>query len=235
MANYINVTLDTIEPSGVGVLINGDEENTTSTAVTLTIDCSDPDLSGYQMKIWGTADAHDEADAIWETYQHTKNVILPSGDGLKTVYVKMRDDVWNENSLPAYDSITLHEKVPSVASFSVSSSRLSLVNGKNLITGAFYVDENVDYVKLMIVQDVNARHDTPSNIAIPKNAGSDMYDDNNLAAQAEAVLELEGSVGKECGINFIINASDIHAVAPGDGVKILKVFARSAETGKWSV
>ena len=67
MANYINVTLDTIEPSSVGVLINGDETKTSSSAVTLTIDCADPELAGYQMKIWGTADAPTESDAIWET------------------------------------------------------------------------------------------------------------------------------------------------------------------------
>lgn len=235
MANYINVTLDTIEPSSVVVLINGDETKTTSSAVTLTIDCADADLSEYQMKIWGTADAPTESDAIWETYQHTKNVTLPSGDGLKTVYVKMRDDVWNENSLPAYDSITLYEKVPSIVSFSVTSSRISLVNGKNIISGAFYADENVDAVKLMIVDNVNARHDSPSNIAIPKNAGSELYDDNNEATESEAVLELEGRVNKEIGFNYTIHASDIVAVAPGDGVKILKAFVRSAETGSWSV
>lgn len=234
MANYINIILDTIGPSGVSVKINGDADKAITTAVTLAIACADTDLTGYQMKIWGTADVPTETDAIWETYQTTKNVTLSSGDGLKTVYVKVRDDVWNE-SATASDTITLYEKVPSIVSFSVTSSRISLVNGKNIISGAFYADENVDAVKLMIVDNVNARHDSPSNIAIPKNAGSELYDDNNDATESEAVLELEGRVNKEIGFNYTIHASDIVAVAPGDGVKILKAFVRSAETGNWSV
>ena len=234
MANYINIILDTIGPSGVSVKINGDADKAITTAVTLAIACADTDLTGYQMKIWGTADVPTETDAIWETYQTTKNVTLSSGDGLKTVYVKVRDDVWNE-SATASDTITLYEKVPSIVSFSVNSSRISLVNGKNIISGAFYSDENVDAVKLMIVDNVNARHDSPSNIAIPKNAGSELYDDNNDATESEAVLELEGRVNKEIGFNYTIHASDIVAVAPGDGVKILKAFVRSAETGNWSV
>ena len=234
MANYINIILDTIGPSGVSVKINGDADKAITTAVTLAIACADTDLTGYQMKIWGTADVPTETDAIWETYQTTKNVTLSSGDGLKTVYVKVRDDVWNE-SATASDTITLYEKVPSIVSFSVTSSRISLVNGKNIISGAFYADENVDAVKLMIVDNVNARHDSPSNIAIPKNAGSELYDDNNDATESEAVLELEGRVNKEIGFNYTIHASDIVAVAPGDCVKILKAFVRSAETGNWSV
>ena len=58
MANYVNIILDTIGPSGVSVLINGDADKAITTAVTLTIGCSDADTSGYQMKIWA-----------WETYQ----------------------------------------------------------------------------------------------------------------------------------------------------------------------
>ena len=37
------------------------------------------------------------------------------------------------------------------------------------------------------------------------------------------------------GIIFNIYADDINSVSPGDGIKIIKVFVRSAETGKWSI
>ena len=62
----------------MSVKINGDEEKTTSTAVSLAITCSDADLTDYQMKIWGTATAPEEADAVWESYQEEKNVTLSS-------------------------------------------------------------------------------------------------------------------------------------------------------------
>ncbi len=234
MANYINITLDTVEPSDVSVLINGNEDRTSSTAVKLTIACSDPVTEGYQMKIWGTADAPTEESAIWETYQQTKNVTLPSGDGLKTVYVKVRDDVWNESAAVS-DTVMLYEKAPSLIGFNVASSRISLTAGKNIVSGSFYADEKIDAVKLMLVQDVNAPHDSPSNIAIPRNAGSDIYDDNNDSVPSETALELSGIIDNVLAINFTINASDIVSVSPGDGVKILKAFVRSAESGNWSV
>ncbi len=233
MANYVNITLDTVAPAGVSVLVNGDAEKTTSSAVTLTIACEEA-ADGYQMKIWGTADAPTENSALWETYQATKNVVLPAGDGLKTVYVKVRDDVWNE-SAPVSDAITLYEKLPSVAGLSVNTSKISLVNGKNVTSGHFGFDENIDAVKIMIVQNVNDAHDTPTNIAIPRTNGSGMSNDNEQGTLSDAVLECEGMIDCVGIVYFDIYAADIASVAPGDGIKIVKVFVRSAETGSWSV
>lgn len=234
MANYINITLDTIAPSGVSILVNGDADKVTSTAAVLSIGCTDESTDGYQMKIWGTADAPTEADAIWETYRTSKNVTLASGDGLKTVYVKVRDDVWNESSAVS-DSVTLYEKVPAISSFSVDNSRISLTSGKDCAVGAFYADEKINAAKLMIVQNVNAPHDSPSNIAIPTTNGSDIHDDNYSVSASDAVLEFNGEVDSVIGINYTIRAADLVAVAPGDGIKIIKAFVRSAATGSWSV
>lgn len=234
MASYLNVTLDTICPAGVSVLINGDENKTTSTAAILTIECSDSDLTDYQMKIWGTADAPDEADAVWETYQETKNITLQSGDGVKTVYVKVRDDVWNE-SATASDTVSLFEKLPSIIGLSVNKSKLSLVEGQNLTSGDFSIDENIDAVRVMIVQNVNDSYDAATNIAIPMTNGSKItFDDGELVCTG-GVLIAEQYVGAEKGLGFELHAKDISSVAPGDGVKIVKVFVRSAETGNWSV
>ena len=234
MANYLNITLDTIAPSGVSVLINGNADKVTSTAVTLTATCSDADLNGYQMKIWGTAEAPTEDTAHWETYRETKNITLPSGDGVKTVYLKVRDDVWNE-SATASDSVTLFEKVPEITQFYINRSRISMNQGMNHVAGSIYVSENVDKVKLMLVQDANATYNSPSNVEIPKSYGSEIYDDNDDAECSDSVLELNGVISKELGITFTVYAGDIVTASPGDGVKILKVFVRSAETGRWSV
>ncbi|MBQ7962066.1 MAG: hypothetical protein IJ289_05645 [Clostridia bacterium] len=234
MANYVNIILDTIGPSGVSVLINGDADKAITTAVTLTIGCSDADTSGYQMKIWGTADVPSEADAAWETYQTSKNVTLSAGDDLKTVYVKVRDDVWNE-SATASDTITLYEKLPSIIGLSVNKSKLSLVDGMNLTSGSFSVDENIDAIKIMIVQNANDAHNAATNIAIPVTHGSKIETDNGDLACTDGVLSAEQQVGSELGLGFVLYAQDISSVVPGDGVKIVKVFVRSAETGSWSV
>lgn len=236
MANYVNLTLDTIGPAGVSVKINGDEEKTTSTAVSLAITCSDADLTGYQMKIWGTATAPEEADAAWESYLEEKNVTLSDSDGIKTIYVKVRDDVWNE-SVTASDTISLNSKVPAV-NFRIVDSKLSLVQGKNTAGGNFGFDESIDAAKIMIVSDINARHDDDTNIRIPVTNGSFMFkdDDSLLTKEKEGYLEFENNICDKDYLNYyIIRAEDIAAVSPGDGVKILKLFVRSAETGSWSV
>lgn len=236
MANYVNLTLDTIGPAGVSVKINGDEERTTSTAVSLAITCSDADLTGYQMKIWGTAAAPEESDAAWESYQEEKNITLSSSDGIKTVYVRVRDDVWNE-SVTVSDTIVLYTELPSV-NFSIVDSKISLVSSKNLAGGNFGFDENIDAAKIMIVTDINARHDDETNIRIPATNGSFIYKDDSslLTKQREGYLEFENILCDKDYLHYcIIFAEDIAAVAPGDGIKIIKVFVRSATSGNWSV
>lgn len=234
MASYVNLTLDTIGPGGVNVKINGDEETTTSTFATLSITCSDADLTGYQMKIWGVVSALTEDAASWETFQETKNIILPETGGIKTVYVKVRDDVWNE-SVTASDTITLFTKLPTVEGIRLINSKLSLVNEKNSTGGSFAFDENIDAAKIMIVQDINAKHDDPSNISIPTTNNSYIMNDSDEIL-TDGYMEFDN---KFCDCNytvfFAIYAADIAAVSPGDGVKILKVFVRSASSGNWSI
>lgn len=234
MANYVNIILDTIGPSGVSVLINGDADKITSTAATLTISCTDTDLTGYQMKIWGTAAAPTESDAVWETFQDTKNVTLPAGDGLKTVYVKVRDDVWNE-SATASDTITLYEKLPSLIGLTVNKSKISLIEGQNTTSGSFCVDENIDAIKIMIVQSSNDSYDVATNISIPVTNGSKIETDDGNLPCIDGVLSAEQYVDSVKGLSFVIHAKDINSVSPGDGVKIIKVFVRSAASGNWSI
>lgn len=233
MANYVNLTLDTIGPSGVSVIINNDETKTISTSVNLSVSCSDADLTDYQMKIWGTSAAATEEDAVWETYQATKNITLPEGDGIKTVYVKVRDDVWNESATVS-DTITLYMKAPAILGFNVSRSRLSLVNGKNITMGTFGVDESISAFRVMLVNDVNASYNDPSNLSIPTANGSYFETDDHII-NTSGYLEGEEFIDSVHGMMFSLNAADIAAVSPGDGVKIIKVFVRSAESGNWSV
>ena len=236
MANYVSITLDTIGPAGVSVLINGNADKVTSTAATLTINCTDADQTGYQMKIWGIDGALTESEAKWETFQTTKNVTLPAGDGQKTVYVKLMDDVWN-TSATASDTVILITKVPVVTQMTTDVSKISLVDGRNAVTVGFNFDEDITAAKVMIVQDVNAPHNAPSNILIPCANGSTIYhSDDYFGDEFEGdVLELTGEFSHNGYIDAIIYAADIVSVAPGDGVKLIKAYVKSAVSGNWSI
>lgn len=239
MASYVNLTLDTTAPKGVKMLINGNENKTASTAVTLTISCSDEDKTDYQMKIWGISGVETESSAKWEDYCEEKNVTLPTGDGVKTVYIKIRDDVWNESETVS-DVINLYTSVPIVKRFTADKSKLSLVEGKNSIMITGEVSEDVDAMKIVLVDDVNAEYDSPTNKSIPITNGSYLY-------QFPAL----GSVVSMCVIDYLefenldfyqgstmsctITGKDFQLAAGSDGLKIVKVFVRSAASGKWSV
>lgn len=112
MAAFFNLTLDTLAPQGVTLKINAGAIYTAKKAVTLAIGCSDASTAGYSMKIWGSiVGAATEADAKWENFSNTKAVTLTDGDGLKTVYIKVRDNVWNEAE-PVSATITLNTAIP---------------------------------------------------------------------------------------------------------------------------
>ena len=158
MANYFNLTLDTTAPSGVTLAINGGAEYTTSTAVTLTIGCGDADTTGYQMKIWGVDGAAAETDATWETFTETKAVTLVSGDGQKTVSIKVRDDVYNESSAVS-DTITLNTTVPAVTITGPDVTRISKQTGNNTCTFSFSSDTAFTEYKVKVVPSINSLND----------------------------------------------------------------------------
>ena len=93
MASFFNLILDTLAPSGLTLLLNNGATYATSSTVTASIAVEDATTTGYQMKIWGTKAAETEEKASWETFAASKSLVLPAGDGLKTVHIKVRDDV----------------------------------------------------------------------------------------------------------------------------------------------
>ncbi len=237
MAGYFNLTLDTTAPSGVTVKINGDEEKTNSTAVMLTITCSDADTSGYQMKIWGTSDAQSEDSAEWETFANEKSATLPAGDGIKTVYVKVRDDVWNESAAVS-DTIKIYTNVPVVNIIGPNVTKISNVSGKNVTTLQFTVGGDVSEFKVMVVENINDSHDSATNKPIPIAGGSsfdssgsvtDFTPDNTYLAGTNGWL----MIGDPC--NLTLYGADILSASPGDGVKIIKIFAKDLDSGNWSL
>lgn len=241
MTSYFNLTLDTTAPSGVTVKINGDEEKTSSTSAVLTIACGDADTTGYQMKIWGTATAQSESQAQWENFATEKSVTLSAANGIKTIYVKVRDDVWNE-SAAASDTIRLDTTVPIVEIMGPDVAKISKISGKNAsvfrftvgtLTSGAYADTSE--FKVMVVENINAAHDSATNKPIPIAGGSKFtVDEGRFTPDGTYLAGTNGNLFDGNDVAITICGEDLEAASPGDGAKIVKVFAR-ASSGLWSV
>ena len=219
MASYFNLTLDTAAPSQVALSINDGALYASSTAVTLNITLGDEDPTGYQMKIWGVATAKEEAEASWEKFAAAKGVNLTSGDGLKTVYLKVRDDVGNE-SLAVSDTITLNTEVPVVTITGPDRSKISKTDGFSKAVIHFTADVPFEEYKVCVVPAASAQQD--AGISIPTDGGS-----VNTSGAA-------GGYPAATNSQVTITGTDLESASPGDGVKVIKVFVRNA-SGVWSV
>lgn len=219
MASYFNLTLDTTAPSGLTLAINDGALYATSTAVVLTIGVSDEATTGYQMKIWGIDGVADEESASWETFNTSKSVNLPSGDGLKTVYIKVRDDVGNE-SAQVSDTITLNTAVPVVSVTGPDKSRISKVTGFNQAIINFTSDVIFVEYKVCVVPQNSSTQDAGTVIGTTNGSVNTSGSDGNYPASEN--------------IQVTITGADLEAASPGDNVKIVKVFVKS-EAGIWSV
>lgn len=219
MASFFNLTLDTLAPTGLTVSLNDSAEYTTSATVTLSVEVEDSPTTGYQMKIWGINSAENEEDASWETYTPSKSITLISGDGQKTVYVKVRDDVGNETSAVT-DTIILDTKVPSVTITGPDKSKISKVATFNESRFSFSADVAFEEYKVCVVPQNSSTQEAGQ--VIPTTAGS-----TNTSGS-------DGDYEASTPIQVMINGTDLETVSGGDGVKIIKVFVRTA-AGTWSV
>lgn len=218
MASYFNLVLDTLAPQGLSIKLNNGSQYTTSKNVTLSISVSDTSTSGYQMKVWGIDGVSSEDNASWETFAATKSIALSTGDGLKTVYVKVRDDVCNETA-SASATITLDTSVPAVTIIGPDVSRISKTAPKNVATFSFTSDVAFTEYKIKVVPSKSSLHD--SGTLIGTTNGS-----TNMSAT--------GTFKASTAISCKIYGKDLEAASSGDGEKIIKVFVKNAH-GTWSV
>lgn len=219
MASYFNLTLDTLAPAGLTVKLNGEDIYTTTAIVEMALTLTDGNTTGYQMKVWGVDGVENEESATWETYAATKSITLPTGDGLKTVYVKVRDAVGNESSA-ASDSITLDTAVPTVTVTGPDKATISKVTGYNLAVINFMSDIAFEEYKVCVVPATSSTQDAGT--VIPDDAGSINTSGN------------EGGYEADTNIQVTISGADLETASAGDGTKIVKVFVRNA-AGTWSV
>jgi hypothetical protein len=224
MASTFNLTLDTTAPAGVALDINTGAAYATQQAVTAQPSTSDGSTVGYQMKIWGSVDpAADpniqatEAASSWIAFSAAQAVTLLTGDGAKTLNVRIRDDVGNQ-SASASKSITLDTTVP-VATISVAASptKISKVATFDTTTFQFQADVHIQAWKVKVVPATGSVH--TAGTQIPVTGGSSNVTGGALAATTNQTVTIKGV--------------DLESASAGDGSKIVKVFVQD-DAGNWS-
>ena len=170
------------------------------------------------MKVWGIDGASSEDSASWETFASTKSIALSTGDGLKTVYVKVRDDVCNETAA-ASATITLDTSVPAVTIIGPDVSRISKTAPKNVATFSFTSDVAFTEYKIKVVPSKSSLHDAGTLIG---------------TANGSTNMTATGTFKASTAISCKIYGKDLEAASSGDGEKIIKVFVKNAH-GTWSV
>lgn len=214
MASYFNLTLDTLAPTISAFTINNGASVTTSATVTLNITSAD----AAAMKIWGINGVATEAAASWETFASSKSVTLTSGDGSKTVYIKVRDSVYNESSASSA-TITLSTAIPTITITGPDVSVISEQSGKNVATFSFQSSMALKAWKVKLVPANNSTEDAGTQIGTTN--GSTNMTGTTLAA----------NTSKQC----TINGSDLSVAAGGaDGTYIIKVFGQASANNLWS-
>ena len=219
MASYFNLTLDTTAPAGVGLKIDSGALYTSIVSVVLGISCSDANTTGYSMKIWGSVeDATTEDKATWISYATSKTINLTTGDGLKTVYIKVRDNVYNE-SVAVSATITLNTSIPVVTIVGPDTNIISKIAGKDTSVFNFTVDQHFVEYKVGVVTSANS---TEADATIIGTTGGSLNTSGN------------GSFDENKNIQVTVKGADFSDAAGGaDGTYIVKVFAKN-DANTWS-
>ncbi len=221
MASYFNLTLDTIAPSGLVLTINGGVSTVTSASVTLGISVSDGNTAGYSMLIYGDVDdGLTEAQASWEAFAASKSITLKSGDGMKTVKAKVRDDVGNVSS-EATVTVLLDTTAPIVTiSSGPDRAKISTVSGYDTAAFSFTSDSDFTEYKVKIVPSTSSTHDTGTQIGTTNGS-------TNMSGS--------GSFSANTPISCTIKGADLSAAVSGvNAAYIVKVFVKDT-SGLWSV
>ena len=208
MASYFNLTLDTLAPQGLTIKLNNGSQYTTSKAVQLAINVTDESADGYQMKVWGIDGIAKESDAVWETLANVKDITLPTGDGLKTVYVKVRDDVYNETAVTS-TSITLDTSVPAVTIIGPDVSRISKTSPKDVATFSFTSDVAFTEYKIKVVPSKSSLHDAGTLIGTA-NGSTNMTATGTFKASTAISCKIYGKFGFSAAVMPAKNINSFH-------------------------
>lgn len=224
MANYINLILDTTPPSNPYLIINNGDFYTTDQLVGIEIGVDDSITTGYQMLIWGDVDTsyntniqNSEQNSTWISFSKNSQVRLSDSDGVKNLYVRVRDDVHNPSSV-ATTSINLDTTIADVTVTNLDVNKISKVAGKDTATFTFQANKDFTEYKVKVVGQINNSHDT--GVQIATTGGS-----QNTSGI--------GNFSSNAVITVTIKGSDLQNASSADGTKIIKVFVKDTN-GVWS-
>jgi hypothetical protein len=222
MASTFTLTLDTTSPTITSAAVAAGAAYATARATTMDTVVSGADV--FQMKVWGDVDPAADANvqttegaSTWVTYTVSKAITLSTGDGLKTLNVRVRDDVGNQSGVST-DTITLDTTAP-VPTISVAASptRISKVATFDTTTFQFQADTAIQAWKVKVVPATNSLENAGT--TIPTTAGSTNTTGGALGATTNQTVTIKGA--------------DLETASAGDGAKIVKVFVQDA-AGIWS-
>jgi hypothetical protein len=220
MASTFTLTLDTTAPQGATLTLSAGAAYTASTAATADFATSDADTTGYQVKVWGelSGGPATEGAASWQSYSASIAITLSTGDGLKTVSGKIRDDVGNETAVLT-NTITLDttSPVPTI-SVAFAPTKISKITGFDASTGSFQSDTAIQAWKFKVVPATDSVH--TAGTTIPTTGGSQNTTGGALAITTNQSVTIVGA--------------DLETASSGDGPKIVKVFVQDL-AGSWSL
>jgi len=210
--------------------------------VSLTSKLPVADDTTINIAIDGTTNSTDVTDAAtsantatgvagsrWVDFDTTYNIELLTGDGSKTIYVKVRDDVGNVSS-SANASITLDTTSPVVTvTLGPTPSKISKVTGWNLARITFESDEPFVEYKVCYVDNLGDMYGALTNVTIGTTYGS-----LNISEAGASLTESGGSWLADNGYKIVISGADLEAANSGDGEKTIKIFVKD-NVGNWSI
>jgi hypothetical protein len=223
VSSYVTIELDTTPPAGVDVSIDSDAAYSSDRDVSVAVSSSSPDAT--QVKLYGDVDAAEnpdiqplEVDSNWITLASPHAVKLSTGDGTKTVKVKVRDDVNNVSS-EATDSIILDTTVPTVVVASgPTPAKISKQTTKRTSSLTWSVDEDIAAYEVRVVPSVGSNHTAGTALAATNGSTNVSGDD----------------VSEGTPVTTTVDGADLEVASAGDGDKVVKVFVQSP-SGIWSV
>jgi hypothetical protein len=223
-ANF-QIWLDTTPPQGVVFTLAGGAAFTNTRVVSMVLTTTDPDTTGYAIKFWGDVDpagagAEMEIDANWVAYGSVATITLSDGEGLKSVFARIRDDVGNETDAQL-ETLTFDESLPTVTiTVDPDRTKISKVDPWDETHFTFTVDVDTMAYKVKVVPTPVATHD--QGVQLP-NAGGSIN------------VEHGGDTPAETPIEVTVTGTDLQTAVGADGEYTIKVFAQEAGTGYWSV
>ncbi len=146
-----SITVDSQAPINSSVVINGDAALTKSTSVTLTLFAEDLTSGMDKMRV---SNSSAFADNNWVNYATSYPWTIPSGSGVKTVYVWFKDKAGNRSVSPVSDDITLDTDAPSISGRTPVSGAVNValttnvsvtfnenINQSTITSSSFYVSD----------------------------------------------------------------------------------------------